>query len=371
MKKILYIFCSFIGGLFVTSSVFGNETYKHYRTLHVKAEVTKETKNFQVKNLEPFHFPSNLPGKIVYIGVKGQFSTTTEAKLNKDGRDVTFSETLFGIEYSQNRCPKEGETVGSYQEYANKYQSRGLTGSIVKQTQPNSTQTVKVDVMLPYGIPISMGSKGCGIVLFDGSDFNNKPYTMKVDLELKYTFEPIMTSLGAEFSIDADNQTQRKLNAYEVVEVRSGAYTPNDRVLRPGTIYAVNGNITTSGIHSTNKGHWFVRYITAIYKNNSCQRAFKNHSPGNFSWNDKTGTSTIPNPSSIFWPDVKIISDATAEGKDRETVITTVKSNKNLPIHIEEGDCVVQAALPYGDSTTGKGTNMNSEFFVHTQSIPD
>lgn len=373
MKKLLYIACSLGGMLCVTSSVFAEEPHQHYRTLHVQAEVTKQTKNFQVKNIEPFYFPKGLPGKIVYLGAKGTFSTTTtQEKLNKAGKDVTYSETLFGVEASADKCPKEGETVGSYPEYAGKYQKRTfMVGSIVKQTQANSTKDVKVDVMLPYGTPVLMGPKGCGIVVFDGSDFNDKPYTMKVDLELKYTFEPIITSLGAELTLDADNQTHFRLNGYEVVLVKSGPFHTNERVIRPGTIYAVNGNIMTSGVYAKNKGHWFVRYITAVYKHNSCQVAFKNHSPRSFTWNDKTGTSTTPNPSSVFGPDVTIISDETAEGDGRGAVNTIVKSNKNLPIHVEEGDCVVQAALPYGDSTTGNGTNMNSEFFVYTQSIPD
>lgn len=368
MVKLLYISVSL--GVFVSLSAFAVEPSEHYRTLHVQAEFTKESKDFQVKNLFPFYFPKDLPGTPVLKGVKGQFSTRTQAKLDKNGQDITVSETLFGADYATNRCPKAGEPASSYQDYYGKYRRHGLFGNIVKQTKGDTTQVSDIDMTFKFGKVIDVGTKGCGIIIFDGTDFNNKPYTMKVDLDLKYTFEPITTSLGGEFIVGADNQKHPALNAYVVLPVKKGP-GKGYNVLRPGTIYSVGGNIASAATYSKTKGHWFIRYITAVYKKNSCQIAFKNHSGEKFFWNDKTGTENKPNPSSVFWPDVTIISDFTVAGKDRESIMKQVNPNHKLPIHIEDGDCVVQAALPYGDSTTVAGSHMNTEFQVAVQSIPD
>lgn len=372
MIKSLCINSLFFGMLFSVTSVWAENPKEHYRTLHVQAELTKQTKSFQVKHLFPFHFPNDLPGKPVFKGVTGQFSTTTQAKLDKDDKDITFSETLFAVDYASNNCPKVGEAVSSYQDLANKYTRYSLVQNIVKQTKGNSTQVSDVDYILPkdIGISVNTGDEGCGIVVFDGTDFTGNPYTMKVDLQLKYTFEPITKGLDGEFVIGAYNIKNPTLNAYIVLPVKSGS-GKGYGVLRPGIIYAVNGNVATSAVSIHNKGNWFVRYITAVYKKNSCQIAFKNHRPTKFQWNDKTGTGNNPNPSSVFWPDVTIISDFTSAGKDRDSVMAQANGNKKLPIHVEDGDCVVQVALPYGDRTTGSGSNMNMESQVYIRTVPD
>lgn len=380
MNKLFYTsaLCAF--SLFLGSTVSkANDFPTHYRTLPVQVELTKQTKSFDVKNIFPYKFPDDLPGKPVFIGVKGQFSTTTQATFDENGKENTSSETLFAVDYTSNKCATAGEAVSSYADLASKYDRHPLLGNIVKQTVGGKTITSDVDYMLSYGqgIPVATGKEGCGIVVLDGTDFKGNPYTMKVDLRLKYTFEPVTNGLDGEFIISTNNIKTPALNAYVVLPVASGS-GKGASVLRPGTIFAVNGNVSTMSGNSEAKGNWDVRYITAVYKNNSCQAAFKNHSATKFYWNSSTGVGSDPNPSSIFGPDVTIISDFIVSGKGRETVMRQPENIKNLPIHVEDGDCVAQVGLPYGVGFSNNGSQnsadvnvMNMESQVYIRSIPD
>ncbi|CAI3953549.1 unnamed protein product [Commensalibacter communis] len=379
MNKLLYTsaLCAFT--LFLGSTASKAIDFpEHYRTLDVHQEFTKQSTDFKVKNVFPFFLPDNLPGVPVFKGAKGQFSTTAQANLDPTtNQDITSSETLFGVEYVTDRCPKAGQEVYAMdQSFPGIHYS--LIGNIVKQTQGNKTQVSNIDFMNSYGIPMNMGKNGCGVLYFDGSDFQNKPYAMKADLQLKYTFQPISIGLDGEFIISANNQVKPALNAYVVIPVTAGE-GKGQGVIRPGTVFAVSGNISTAGVDSKVKGNWYVRYITAVYKNNSCQIAFKNHSATKFFWNDNTGialdantgTSTSPNNSSALQTTATIIADFTVAGKDRESIMRQVNGNQNLPVHVEDGDCVVQAALPYGDSTSNSATNMNMESQTQVVYIPD
>lgn len=263
----------------------------------------------------------------------------------------------------------------------------GLFGNIVKQSQgapaPDGlTKTFNVEVDNQYGIPLDLTKNGCGVVYFDGTDFQNQPYTIQADLQLKYTFTPIKVMLDGEFTIDSDNKTHSRLNAYTIVPVKSGKGPGNGQVIRPGTIVSVNGNIVASGIYQATKDDWFVRYVTAVYKNNSCKVAFKDRLdknqelPNKFTTNSPTGTATIPNPSSALWDTSKIISDFTVVGNGHQTILAHAHGNNNLPVHVEDGDCVVQVALPHGgntqdDSAPNGSHALNTESQVSIMYIPD
>lgn len=350
-----------------------------YRTLDVHATYIKQTDNFTVKNVFPFQFPSDLPGIPVFKGARGQLSTTTQASFDEKGLENTYSETLFNIAFLNKTCPKAGDPILSMDSAYGAGNHIGLTGGIVKQTKGNATQTYHVDFMNQFDTILDTQNGGCGIVYFDGTDFKNKPYTMKADLELKYSFLPVFAQLDGEFTLDVDTYSPtRRLNAYIVYPVVAG---PGKGVgaIRPGTIFAVNGNASVSEkgvINNNNPGRWSVRYVTAVVKNNSCQVGFKSYTKGQdltkrFQTQDSAGIGNAPNQSAVLWPTSTIISDFTLVGEGRDSVVGNAQGNKNLPVHVNDGDCVVQAMLPLGTSSTATGTYVNVESQVNVKYIPD
>ena len=359
---------SFIMFGFLCSTTMAEEkTPYHYRTLSMKAEMTKQTKDFVIKNLSPFYFPDNLPGKPIVKEITGTLSTTTQARFDAKGNETTYSETLFSVNYSAKACPAPGEGIDGVG-YFYKFPPIGLFAAIVKQVQ-GGTVTTPVHFKDPSGIPIPVTKKGCFFITFDGSDFAGKPYTMKADLQIKYTFEPRWARLDGEFLLGSGNKVTPTLNAYAVLPVTSKR--PKGNVILPGTITAIRGNVASSAIAPDGKDRWSVRYVTAVYKKNTCQIAFKHHNPEKFFWNDFTGTAHQPNPSAALWPSSVILSDVNAEGVGRQSVMTNVRETKNFLVHVEEGDCVVQAAMPFGTHETLRGSGINSEYQVDVQYIPD
>ncbi|CAI3931603.1 hypothetical protein [Commensalibacter papalotli (ex Botero et al. 2024)] len=377
MNKLLYTsaLCAF--SLFLGSTASKAIDFPdHYRTLDVKVEQTKATDNFTKKWVFPFKFPDNLPGTPVFKGAIGQLSTTTQPTFDVNGNEITYSETLFSVEFLKKTCvPEEGAEVLTMDNFGSDNHIP-LLGGIVKQTKGNTTQVYHIDFMNHYDTVIDLKDGGCGVVYFDGTDFKSKPYTMKADLQLKYSFEPVHVQLGGEFILDVDTYAaQARANAYNVYPVSSGSGKGN-RVIRPGTIFSVNGNASASGTYIKNKGDWSVRYVTAIVKNNSCQVGFKNYTQGqdlskSFQTQDHAGIGSAPNPTAVLWPTSTIISDFTLVGNGRDSVVGNAFGNSNLPVHVDDGDCVVQAMLPLGRSTTGPGTNVNVEAQVGIVYIPD
>ena len=95
-------------GFFCSTTIAEENTPDHYRTLSMKAEMTKQTKDFVIKNLFPFYFPDNLPGKPIVKEITGTLSTTTQARFDAKGNETTYSEKLFSVNYSDKDCPAPG-----------------------------------------------------------------------------------------------------------------------------------------------------------------------------------------------------------------------------------------------------------------------
>lgn len=382
MNKLLYTstLCAF-SILMGFTSAKAIDFPDRYRTLDVHTEFTKQTDNFTVKNVFPFKFPDDLPGTPVFKGIKGQLSTMTEASFDESGQENTYSETLFSVEFLKKTCPKAGDSILSMDSAYGDGNHIPLTGGIVKQTKGGTasnplTQIYHINFMNQYDTVLDMQDGGCGVVYFDGTDFRNKPYTMKADLQLKYSFSPINIPLDSEFILDVDTYAaQARHNAYIVYPVIQGS-GKGQGVIRPGTIFAVNGDASVSGSYVKNKGDWSVRYVTAVLKNNSCQVGLKNGVTGQdtskrFQTQDKAGIGAASNPTVVLWPTSTIISDFTLVGNGRDSVVGNAKGNSNLPVHVEDGDCVVQAILPLGKSSTTSGTNVNVESQTNIKYIPD
>ncbi|EUK19228.1 hypothetical protein [Commensalibacter papalotli (ex Servin-Garciduenas et al. 2014)] len=383
MNKLLYTsaLCAF--SIFLGSKASKAIDFPdHYRTLDIKAALTKSTKDFTAKNVYLFKFPDDLPGTPVLKGVKGQFSTETQANLNADGKEITYSETLFGVDFikdiskcpNQGKCPSDGGIIYSLDSAYGSGNHFGLASGIVKQTEAGK-QVYNFDYTNQYDTVLDTERGGYVTVNFDGTDFQNKPYTMKADLQLQYSLLPIRPALDGEFTIDLDTYTKTRYNANVVYPVVSGPGRGNG-VVRPGIITAVGGNASVSVGALTSKERWSVRYVTAVLKHNSCYAGFKKDTVGQrtdqkFQTQGPAGLGAAPNPSPVLWPASTIISDFTLVGSGRNSVVGSASGNKNLPIHVEDGDCIVQAILPVGFPETSPGTYANVESQRNFTYIPD
>lgn len=326
--------------------------------LPLKAQLTKKTTSFQIKNLYAFQLPADLPPDVNFRGLVGSLSTTTTANPALHG--AVSSETLFGIAYTtRGNCPVSGQTIGSYQEIYDRFPSQGLAGIIVKQARPG-TQKFPVALVLPERIPIRMQKGGCIFVSFDGTDFADLPYTMTSDLELLYDTGPARfpaqtyTGLDSEFIVSPSTAHGQVLNAYTVLPVSGKG------PLYPGALISLYGNVSATAppdYAGIDRSHdiWRIREIVAVYRHNSCARAFPGHSPNKFMWNDRTGAGDALNPSMALGPDADKLLDISLEGHGLDSVMKQANAIDTVPATVEEGDCLVSAILPASNNPAVKG----------------
>ncbi len=340
--------------------------------LPMKAELTKRTTSFQVKNLYAFRLPDSLSQDVNFRGIVGTLSTTSTANPSLHG--AVNSETLFGIAYTtQGNCPVSGQTIGSYAEIYARFPSQGLAGLIVKQARPGK-QTFPVALVLPERLPMHIKPGGCIFVSFDGTDFANEPYTMSSDLQLLYDTgaprwpDQTYTGLDSEFIVSPSTAHGPVLNAYTVLPV--SAKGP----IYPGKLISLYGNVSaTAPPEFANiphgQGEWSVRDIVAIYQHGSCERAFPHHSANKFMWNDRSGGGNAPNPSLVLGPDTTRLLDMTLTGDGLDSVMTQANAIKTVPATVTEGDCVAVAILPNSVNAAINGA-VNVEIQIKVVSSP-
>ncbi|WP_122049553.1 hypothetical protein [Asaia bogorensis] len=340
--------------------------------LPMKAELTKKTTSFQVKNLYAFKLPDNLPPDVNFRGLTGTLSTTSVANPALHG--AVNSETLFGIAYTtEGNCPVSGQTIGSYAEIYARFPSQGLAGVIVKQARPGK-ETFPVALVLPERLPMHIRPGGCIFLSFDGTDFANLPYTMSSDLQLLYdTGAPrwtrqTYTGLDSEFIVSPSTAHGPVLNAYTVLPV-----SPRGPI-HPGKLISLYGNVSATAPADfaglpKGKGKWSVRDIVAIYRHDSCQRAFPGHSPDKFMWNDRSGAGNAPNPSLIFGPDTTRLLDLTLVGDGLDSVMKQANAIETVPADVVDGDCVAVAIVPNSVNPVVNGA-VNVEIQIKVVSSP-
>lgn len=342
------------------------------RKLPLHAELTKKTTSFQIKNLYAFKLPDDLPRDVNFRGLAGSLSTTTQPNPALHG--AVNSETLFGVAYTtQGNCPVSGQDIGSYAEIYSRFPSQGLAGLILKQAKPG-TETFPVALLLPERLPIHMKPGGCIFLSFDGTDFAGLPYTMRSDLTLLYDTGPpqwpsqTYSGLDSEFIVSPSTAHGPVLNAYAVLPVSEKG------PVHPGKLISLYGNVSATASPDFAKiplerGRWSVRDIVSVYRNGSCQRAFPNHSPNKFFWNDRSGAGDQPNPTFALKPDAARILDISLDGNGLDSVMKQANAIEAVPADVQEGDCVVVAILPNSNNAAINGA-VNVEIQIKVVSTP-
>ncbi|MDI2111992.1 hypothetical protein [Commensalibacter nepenthis] len=362
MKKILLAFV--VMSSYLTGYTTSSYAEDGYQVIPFKAELTKQSLNFDKKNLFAVTLPDYVVEGTKFYGIKGSFTTKTLQYI-VSGKDKTNSETLFNLLSSTtDACPSQGEVADGYNVIFNKYGGYSYNTAIVKQNVAG-VQTFNYDYKLSDGIPMKFGKGRCVFLSMDGSDFANQNYTMKADLNLIIKVpnpKAVKTySLDGEFSPGI-----YPLVSYVVIPVtKDGA----NNTVPAGTLTSVYGNASMMNPLATLK-NWQGHNQIAVYKNGSCQEAFLNHSPTKFMWQD-TESSMHGLGNSINWSTSNVVSDMTLSGSGRGVDIKQMSGNNKLPIHLEAGDCVAHAIVNTFDQPTDNTFQFNQETQTHFTVIPD
>lgn len=360
MKKILFS-CTIVSGCLIGYTV-PSFADGGYQVIPFQAEFTKKSLNFDKKNLFPLILPDYVVEGTKFYGIKGSFSTKTLQNI-KDGKDQTSSETLFNLLSSTtNACPLYAEVADSYNVIGRKYGFYSYNTAIVKQKEAG-VKTFEYNYKMPDGILMKFGGGRCIFLSMDGSDFAGHNYTMKADLNLIVKVphpKPVKTySLDFEF-------TPGGLVSYVVYPVTKDGV---NNTVHEGTLTGIYGNVSmTSSLSTTKQWQGYNRIV--VYKNGSCQKAFKNHKPTKFAWQD-TDQSMRGLGHSVSWPTTNVVSEMTLSGHGRGSDIKQMTGNNQLPVHLESGDCVVHAIVNSFDKTTSAPVRLNEETQTHFTVIPD
>lgn len=336
-------------------------------TLTADFHFSKKSSDFSNKNMiKVFDLPPNES----INGINGFLFTITRTKtLNKP---IVGSETLFSMNLSTNgQCPTDYESGNSYAQVYDKYKSITLWSSIIKQSNAG-TNIFKFNYKYntPYSEKYLPGS--CVFMILDGSDFSGELYTMGGHISVAYNqnyrtrnISSRLYPLDSEFTMATNTSTISVLNSYIVYPVGKKNGIP-----AYGKIVSIIGNasVTSRPIpknFDTIQPEWNIKHIIAIYTKNSCQKAFKNHPNGRFTWNDFTGILGRKNPSSIFWPKVIPLAIINFQGYGAFNFSKQTKNTIKLPIELEPGDCVVDAIIPKGNNYYSFIFNTESQ--IHLQ----
>lgn len=360
MRKILFYFS--VASVCLTGYAVPSFADGGYQVIPFKAEFTKQSLNFDKKNLFPIALPDYVVEGTKFYGIKGSFGTETIQNV-VDGQDKTGSETLFNLLSSTtDACPTEAEVADSYDAIGSKYGFYSYNTAIVKQ-KTAGTQTFQYNYKLPEGILMKFGKGRCAFLSMDGSDFANKDYTMKADLNLIVKVpnpKPVKTySLDFEF-------TPAGLISYVVYPVTADGA---NNTVKAGTLTGIYGNASMTNTFAAVK-NWKGLNRIAVYKNNTCQEAFLNHNATKFAWQD-TDKSMHGLGHSVDWPTTKFVSEMTLSGDGRGADMKQMTGNDQLPLHLEAGDCVVHTIVNTYDNPTHVSFNFNEETQTHFTVIPD
>ncbi len=328
---------------------------------------TKRSRNFDQKNAFPV-MPISSDTRIKRL--KGFVFAITRPQ--DPVTRFPWSETLFGATLSTNGlCPKDGQGVGDI--FA-QFNAAALGGTILKQIS-FGTKVFHFDYVFEKPVQISVAQGSCLFVNFDGSDLVNGPYTMGEHIEVTYDESGAVpppekvkvTGLDAEFLLGVHTLLKPTLNAYVAVPVHpDGPMAPGTKLVGlfgNASVSAVMGN--RSSYHTT--GKWTITHNVMVYTNNSCQKAFRNHLPKTFTWNDPTGFGNVPNPTSARWPDSILLGQIVFSGTGDVSLSQPIVENKNrFPYTVHDGDCVVDAVIPQGDMADSRPFNTESQINVET-----
>lgn len=337
-------------------------------TIFRDISITKTSDNFDQKILYPLIITNSM---IKIKKINGFVFTITRKNSKKISDQPSFSETLFGIAHSSTgKCPIKYQYLNGYNDIKNKYAGSAIFTGIIKQID-YGIKIYKFDQSFQKEIDVNLLNNNCLFFGLDGTDFANAPYTMGAHIEI--TYEKIsfpeefkknlhIGQLDGELLIDTNNKINPTLNGYIVTPVHSGGE------IEPGSkLIDVFGNASVTSLidkktGAKRDGNWEILHKIMVYRKNSCQKSFNNHSPNKFTWNDRSGTSSKTNLSSAFWKDSILIGEIKFLGTGELSQEKSVSLFKSiLPLKLEDGDCLVDAILPRGNMIERRTFNTESQ----------
>lgn len=313
------------------------KTRADYQLFPVHLELTKS--NYDGKNapkmLMPFNLPQNVPDGAEFVGVKGTITAISDKSVSTTGVENTDSVaylTLFSA--NNDACPTNKEESVNDADLITKYNRVSYANWMMRQGK-SGEKILDINYNMPQGFPLKIGKQKCMFLQFSGGELNSKDYTIKADLEIKYkipssNINPNIKKIDLStipLTIGAPDLNYMVHPVIQNGNISAGA-------LPPGTITSVFGNVGIANLKFPQMNNWNVKSKVVVYKNGSCEKAFPNYKPISSNLQKKIDTTTLDG--------VTAISDQTVEGNGIDSILIQTTGNDKLPVHVEDGDCVVQ-----------------------------
>lgn len=343
------------------------KTRADYQLFPVHLELTKS--NYDGKNapkmLMPFNLPQSVPDGAEFVGVKGTITTISDKSVSTTGVENTDSVaylTLFSA--NNDACPTNQEESVNDADLITKYNRVSYVNWIMRQGK-SGEKILDINYDMPQGFPLKIGKQKCMFLQFNGWEENSKDYTIKADLEIKYKIPSSNMNSNIQ---KIDLSTNLKMIGapdigYTVHPVIKNGNT-SVGALPPGTITSVFGNVGIVNLVFPKMNNWNVKSKVVVYKNGSCEQAFPNHKLISTNWQEQIDHTTLDG--------AIIISDQMVEGNGIDSILIQTTGNDKLPVHVEDGDCVVQV---FANSNINPAYNKNGYLNEQNQTsfsfIPD
>jgi len=337
MKRIFFIFVSAF--LACCSVAYAKEVSYDF-------EYSKIDTDFARKNAFSIDI-SNLNFRSI-TGIRGYVITTSP--------NNTESVTLLSLAYARgDHCPSYGEKIESYADYSARYPNQIFYTKIIKMAKGGTTNTpISITLKNPLNIP---ANTKCLIALWDGTNFANVPYSIKSRIIVDYNDVPAepqdqyIASLDAEF-YGAASLDSRALNAYVALPVSDSG------PLFPGRLLDVYGNVAATTFKKdadkfTDTTKWGIEYFVTIFRNNSCQKTFPNHSAAKFMYNTKSMLSDGKRSTPFDIKDTFNIYNKSIYVVGNGSTMSEFSSSDDKYMSISNGDCVVLTFAPAAQTSAG------------------
>lgn len=359
MKKYLYAVPLLAFGFGMMLSAHA-ETRSDYQEFPVHLQWTKANYNSRDAPwvLMPFNLPQSVPDGAEFVGVTGTITSTVCGKCGETKDAVALLEMFSS---RSDYCPENGQVIDH--KTFNLYDTSKFTSyfsQIMKQTNVGD-KTLDIDYTMAQGLPLNLGEKKCMFLKFDGWEAHSEPYTITADLKIKYKIsEPNYNPNIRKETLDVENLWGAPSIGYLLYPVLKNG-KPANKTLPPGTIMSVFGGVGVVNIDQADLKDWVIQSKVVVYKNGSCEKAFPKHPLYKSPWQNLID--------STVWDTSTVIAESTLKGSGIGSAVTQMTGNDNLPIHVEDGDCVVQAFV--NSNVHGISKVLNEEAQTGFSFIPD
>ena len=276
-----------------------------------------------------FLFPFTIPGGSMLTALHGTVSTSSHVE--------GMSETLISLRVATSAaCPRKGEDIAEYSQILSKYPG-SLIGLVITKQAGSGDQTVRVDTVLPLGVPLG---HSCGYIVFDGSDFRGGPYTMNINLVA--TVAPVQEPLGQlkyssqdEFILGDDNVD----NAFKITHILSDT-----------KLFGIFGNLVATTLPGTQykppEGMWRARHKILLYRK-GCSMFPNQDQDSNRQQLDASMAHQL------------VLFDTTIDGSQNHSYYQPVQKTFNTPIILHQGDCIIHSIHSGGSAAARTGAFNN------------